>query len=64
MEVALVSNRDQGRPHGRVTPEWSRGSDTGGYLGKCILAGSVRADSHQIITQMPTGCQDLTMVPF
>lgn len=49
-----------------VTPEWSRGSEAGGYLGKPIVAGSVReADSHQIITQMPTGCQDLTdMIPL
>lgn len=49
-----------------VTPEWSRGSEAGGYLGKPIVAGSVtEADSHQLITKMPTGCQDLTgMIPL
>ena len=49
-----------------VTPEWSRGTEAGGYLGKRILAGSVReADRHKITMQMPTGCQGLTeVIPF
>lgn len=51
-----------------VTPEWSRGSEAGGYLGKRVLAGSVReaegTDNHANAHRVPRTYRDDPILIF